>query len=86
MSDHLRMYSAHPVNGAKTEFVCWYDENETRSRDDYAGRAVFNICTGVATLHSYLSLGECRALASHLLAMADAIEADTTVFQPKGDA
>jgi hypothetical protein len=84
MSDHLRMYTSNPINGAKTEFVLWHTPDE-QCGDELVGRCVFNIDTGNATIHTAPNARECRALAAHLLAMADAIEADKTVFQPKGE-
>jgi hypothetical protein len=66
--------------------VLWHTPNAEQGHAEFADRCTLLIETGNASLHTHPSLGECRALAAHLLAMADAIEADTTVFQPpKGD-
>jgi hypothetical protein len=85
MSDHLRMYTSNPINGAKTEFVLWHTPNAEETVAEFSGRGSLVIDTGNATIHTAPTAGECRELASHLLAMADAIEADATVFQPKGE-
>jgi hypothetical protein len=81
--DHLRIFNTHPASGEKTEFVLWHDSNAEQQYSDYTGRCVFNINTGVASLHLHLTAAECRELAKHLRMMAEAIETDMTTFQPK---
>lgn len=81
MSDHLRVYTANPINGAKTEFTLWHTPNDKQGHVEWVGRCSLIVETGNAAVHTAPTAGECRALSAHLLVMADAIEADTTVFR-----